>query len=328
MQALFPRVSDIISRKDVLEIVDISDTTSPTAGMKTIVVFCSKVTKDDVKVRFYQEDSNGRVQWEMYAIPTTVHRQAAVSFETPCYATNNISDPVHVYLQLVRPSDGKRSEPPLSFSYVPDLSNGAFLIKKMEEKVIRSQALFEYIQRLGNEKRKRVEMEQQQHANTPPSLNPNITPMHLNQNSNVCSTASPPVRQSNFDSNLFCQDQAPIDSNYQSHFENSSFLCNQMQQSSAEFLPSDIDEDLNLCNEYVQHQMQTYENGTSSQNSRQQSGSNGYHQPHSYLLPTDSNPGYGGKYLSSAEPYYPVPSFYNPDQMYHPVQSNGKPVNQ
>lgn len=50
--------------------------------------------------------------------PTHVHKQVAISFRTPRYRTLEVSDPVKVFIQLRRPSDGATSES-LPFELLP-----------------------------------------------------------------------------------------------------------------------------------------------------------------------------------------------------------------
>ncbi len=66
--------------------MDISDTTSPAAGGKKIILLCERVSRDDIKVKFYDD-----VGWEAYAEfnPSDVHKQYAIAFKTPRYKVRN-----------------------------------------------------------------------------------------------------------------------------------------------------------------------------------------------------------------------------------------------
>ena len=56
------------------------------AGGKEILLFCDKINKDDVQVRFYQE-TNGQLVWEGFGDfqPSDVHKQYGICFRTPRY---------------------------------------------------------------------------------------------------------------------------------------------------------------------------------------------------------------------------------------------------
>jgi len=93
--------------KKELQIMDMSDNTAPADGGKKIIILCEKVSKEDIKVRFF--DYNG---WEEYADfgPSDVHKQYAISFKVPRYQNVNILQPVKVCVELVKSSDDTRSE--------------------------------------------------------------------------------------------------------------------------------------------------------------------------------------------------------------------------
>lgn len=78
-----------------------------------------QVAKEDIQVRFYEEN-NGTVVWEGLADfqPSHVHKQVAISFRTPRYHTLEVSEPIKVFIQLRRPSDGATSES-LPFELLP-----------------------------------------------------------------------------------------------------------------------------------------------------------------------------------------------------------------
>lgn len=82
-------------------------------------IFSLKVAKEDIQVRFFEERDN-RVTWEAFGDfqPSHVHKQTAIWFRPPRYHTLEVTEPVHVFIQLRRPSDGATSEP-LPFEYLP-----------------------------------------------------------------------------------------------------------------------------------------------------------------------------------------------------------------
>ncbi|XP_054165343.1 embryonic polarity protein dorsal-like [Oppia nitens] len=110
-----PIVSDFIYDKKAMTeliITKLSHCSAPCIGGKEMILLCDRVTKDDIQVRFYEEQ-NGQLVWEALAefAPTDVHKQVAICFRTPRYCRDDLSQPVSVMLQLRRPSDGCLSDP-------------------------------------------------------------------------------------------------------------------------------------------------------------------------------------------------------------------------
>uniref|UniRef100_A0A6P7F5M7 Embryonic polarity protein dorsal-like isoform X2 n=1 Tax=Diabrotica virgifera virgifera TaxID=50390 RepID=A0A6P7F5M7_DIAVI len=107
-----PVVSDPIYDKKAmsdLTIIKLSDCSSYVdGGRKDIILLCEKVAKEDIQVRFFEENGD----WEAFADfqPSQVHKQHAIWFRTPRYKTLDVTDPVDVFIQLRRPSDGATSE--------------------------------------------------------------------------------------------------------------------------------------------------------------------------------------------------------------------------
>jgi len=105
-QAIEPVVSqpiyDAKTKRD-LEIVDISDNTSPAEGGKKIIILCDKVSKDDIKVRFV--DDNG---WEEYG-EVAVHKQYALVVKTPPYVLKYLNEEAEVFIEIYRPSCEKEA---------------------------------------------------------------------------------------------------------------------------------------------------------------------------------------------------------------------------
>uniref|UniRef100_A0ACB8G966 Uncharacterized protein n=1 Tax=Sphaerodactylus townsendi TaxID=933632 RepID=A0ACB8G966_9SAUR len=83
-------------------------------GADEIFLLCDKVQKDDIEVRF----SNN--EWEAKGIfsQADVHRQVAIVFRTPPFY-KDITEPVTVKMQLRRPSDQEVSDP-MDFRYLPE----------------------------------------------------------------------------------------------------------------------------------------------------------------------------------------------------------------
>merc|ERR1712079_636984 len=61
--------------KKELQIMDMSDNTAPADGGKKIIILCEKVSKEDIKIRFY--DYNGWEEWADFGA-TDVHKQYAI----------------------------------------------------------------------------------------------------------------------------------------------------------------------------------------------------------------------------------------------------------
>ena len=75
---------------------------------------------EDIEVRFYEDTPDG-VAWEgrgEFGL-NDVHHQFAVVFKTPPYRRQDITQPVTVYMQLRRTSDGETSDP-TPFQYTPE----------------------------------------------------------------------------------------------------------------------------------------------------------------------------------------------------------------
>lgn len=134
-----------------LTIMKLSDCTSPVMGNKEIILLCDKVSKDDIEVRFYEEnEETGAVVWESFGDfqPSDVHKQYAISFRTPqyhnlevsiyitCYHTpvtmttnkfylpKQITSPARVFIQLRCPSKDTTSAA-RPFQYIPLLTSGS-----------------------------------------------------------------------------------------------------------------------------------------------------------------------------------------------------------
>lgn len=99
-----------------LKISRMDKTCGSVSGGDEIFLLCDKVQKDDIEIRFYEEDDEA---WEAFGdfSPTDVHKQYAIVFKTPPYH-KVIERPVTVFLQLKRKKGGDCSEPK-QFTYIP-----------------------------------------------------------------------------------------------------------------------------------------------------------------------------------------------------------------
>ncbi|OWK07040.1 NFKB1, partial [Cervus elaphus hippelaphus] len=108
-----------------LKIVRMDRTAGCVTGGEEIYLLCDKVQKDDIQIRFYEEEENGGI-WEGFGdfSPTDVHRQFAIVFKTPKYKDVNITKPASVFVQLRRKSDLETSEPK-PFLYYPEIKGNS-----------------------------------------------------------------------------------------------------------------------------------------------------------------------------------------------------------
>ncbi|XP_059422514.1 nuclear factor NF-kappa-B p100 subunit-like isoform X2 [Carassius carassius] len=101
-----------------LKISRMDKTSGSVLGGEEVFLLCDKVQKDDIDIRFYEEEDDGG--WEAFGdfSPTDVHKQYAIVFKTPPYRCTDITHPVTVFLQLKRKKGGDCSEPK-QFTYIP-----------------------------------------------------------------------------------------------------------------------------------------------------------------------------------------------------------------
>ncbi|XP_060728842.1 nuclear factor NF-kappa-B p100 subunit isoform X1 [Tachysurus vachellii] len=111
-----------------LKISRMDKTCGSVIGGDEIFLLCDKVQKDDIEIRFYEEEDEGG--WEAYGdfSPTDVHKQYAIVFRTPPYH-KEISRPVTVFLQLKRKKGGDCSEPK-QFTYFPQYQDKEEVMRK------------------------------------------------------------------------------------------------------------------------------------------------------------------------------------------------------
>uniref|UniRef100_A0A8C2LLV9 Nuclear factor NF-kappa-B p105 subunit n=1 Tax=Cricetulus griseus TaxID=10029 RepID=A0A8C2LLV9_CRIGR len=135
---LEPVVSDAIYDSKApnasnLKIVRMDRTAGCVTGGEEIYLLCDKVQKDDIQIRFYEEEENGGF-WEGFGdfSPTDVHRQFAIVFKTPKYKDVNITKPASVFVQLRRKSDLETSEPK-PFLYYPEIKDKEEVQRKRQK---------------------------------------------------------------------------------------------------------------------------------------------------------------------------------------------------
>ncbi|XP_020482258.2 nuclear factor NF-kappa-B p100 subunit isoform X1 [Labrus bergylta] len=115
-----------------LKISRMDKTCGSVLGGDEIFLLCDKVQKDDIEIRFYEEDDEG--SWEAYGdfSPTDVHKQYAIVFKTPPYHIAEIERPVTVFLQLKRKKAGDSSDPK-PFTYIPQVQDKEEVLRKKQK---------------------------------------------------------------------------------------------------------------------------------------------------------------------------------------------------
>ncbi|CAL8326505.1 unnamed protein product [Lota lota] len=97
-----------------LKICRVNKNSGSCKGGDEIFLLCDKVQKEDIEVRFFKDSWEGKGIFSQ----ADVHRQVAIVFRTPAYHDANLGGPVHVKMQLRRPSDREVSEP-MDFQFLP-----------------------------------------------------------------------------------------------------------------------------------------------------------------------------------------------------------------
>uniref|UniRef100_H3D759 Nuclear factor of kappa light polypeptide gene enhancer in B-cells 2 (p49/p100) n=1 Tax=Tetraodon nigroviridis TaxID=99883 RepID=H3D759_TETNG len=135
-RALKPVVSNAIydsksPNASNLKISRMDKTCGTVLGGDEIFLLCDKVQKDDIEIRFYEEDEGG---WEAFGdfSPTDVHKQYAIVFKTPPYHSAEIERPVTVFLQLKRKKAGDSSDPK-QFTYIPHVQDKEEVLRKKQK---------------------------------------------------------------------------------------------------------------------------------------------------------------------------------------------------
>ncbi|XP_045765576.1 uncharacterized protein LOC123867542 isoform X2 [Maniola jurtina] len=82
-------------------------------GSDDVFILVEKVNKKNIMIRFFELDERGERTWTATGtfLQSDVHHQYAIVFRTPQYRDPQTAKDVTVYIELVRPSDGRTSEP-------------------------------------------------------------------------------------------------------------------------------------------------------------------------------------------------------------------------
>ncbi|CAG9559794.1 unnamed protein product [Danaus chrysippus] len=82
-------------------------------GKEDVFIFVEKVNKKNILINFFELDKYGERVWSKKAtfLQSDVHHQYGIVFRTPEYRNLQITSDAKVFIELVRPSDGRTSEP-------------------------------------------------------------------------------------------------------------------------------------------------------------------------------------------------------------------------
>ncbi|KAH8411901.1 hypothetical protein KR222_001364 [Zaprionus bogoriensis] len=142
----------IYGKSNELTISGLCSCSGKLSGGDKIIMLCEKVTRGDIKIRFFETNDDGVEIWEDYASfqPHDIHKQSAIAFKTPRYRDPEIQHSVKVELQLVRPSDNATSAA-VEFEYYPN--PGMLTFARLQRKLKRKQELdvFQQILSLDSE---------------------------------------------------------------------------------------------------------------------------------------------------------------------------------
>ncbi|XP_059143365.1 putative transcription factor p65 homolog isoform X2 [Physella acuta] len=144
-------IHDKKSSKDLV-ICRVDKSSGKARGGDEVFLLCDKVNKEDIKIRFFEENEQGNMVWEDFGDfgQGDVHRQYAIVFRTPPYHNLEITKPVEVFMQLQRPSDMESSEP-IPFTYMPEDPDPDRIAEKRKRK---AQRFLEYWNSPNNDFRK------------------------------------------------------------------------------------------------------------------------------------------------------------------------------
>ncbi|KAK9739227.1 Ankyrin repeats (3 copies) [Popillia japonica] len=122
-----------------LKIVRMDHSSSPAKGNREIFMLVEKVTKKNIKIRFFELDEEENEMWSEYGKfnDLDVHHQYAIVFRTPPYKDLNIDEQKKVFIELERPSDGSRSEP-REFTYIPSSQSYKTGMKRPRTKALQN----------------------------------------------------------------------------------------------------------------------------------------------------------------------------------------------
>lgn len=159
-----------------------------------------KVGKKNIKVKFFELDENDLEVWHDWGVFTEidVHHQYAIALKTPPYRNVDITAPVDVFIQLIRPSDDDYSEP-MPFKYKPRESLNSRKRQRENPLSFNSSELPLVLPRLGQINSANVQPLQQTQTTTSAFLHP--LPMAISEEFNkqqMIDDLLPPNEECNF----------------------------------------------------------------------------------------------------------------------------------
>merc|ERR1711976_283946 len=102
-------------------IINWSGDSAPFSGRKKIMLFTSKISRNDIEIHFeiFNKSLGKDVTIKGYFQPKNVHEQFAIKFYTPPFPDARITTKVKAQMFLFKPSNGSRSQP-VNFNFYPD----------------------------------------------------------------------------------------------------------------------------------------------------------------------------------------------------------------
>ncbi|KAL0832653.1 hypothetical protein ABMA28_000845 [Loxostege sticticalis] len=106
---------------NILKICRLSRIHGRVSGHDDVIMLVERVIKKNIMIRFFELNEDGKETWSDTGrfLESDVHHQYAIVFTTPPYENLNITTKRQVFVELVRPSDGKKSDP-VEFYYTPE----------------------------------------------------------------------------------------------------------------------------------------------------------------------------------------------------------------
>ena len=119
---LKPVLSDVVKDRKAhsdLQIVDYSDDRAPVEGGKKILLFCEKITRDDIEVHFTMNTKGGEQIYKKGEFTgNDVHKLCGIALRTPPYVDLDIQEEVRCSMYLYKPKAKQQSDP-VDFTFYP-----------------------------------------------------------------------------------------------------------------------------------------------------------------------------------------------------------------
>ncbi|CAG9760975.1 unnamed protein product [Ceutorhynchus assimilis] len=146
-----------------LKIVRMNRCVSHAEGGEEIFLLVERLTSPNIRIRLFELDADNREVWEAYGTfsELDIHHHYAIVFRTPAFRDQNITHPVMVLIELVRPSDFARSDV-RNFWYIPNIHGTGQriqpspIIEMPLEDITRAQQSFFELRNLASQSRVRA----------------------------------------------------------------------------------------------------------------------------------------------------------------------------